>query len=313
MFAWLASILGYIVVPFDVYYAYPGFQAILNEPKYATVAAFLFGLILLSIGTLLAALTQQLFNRKPESIRPTFKAVIPSRALLLFIVLALGLATVFAGATIRSIVPESQHISQRRVEIQLRIQQIQQFDVNESTTGVDLAQRQADLEYLAIEDKQLSDDAKILSMVLSPVLTADAILAFCFYLFALVSVFCSRILSTDPVFEYHIASLSRESAQRALLFYESKIEEGIGMADRIVTTLNGEIAELEADKLEEIDRSADEQAEEERIEVEAHEKQYYADLRYRCLRYAKYLSLLRRDKNIIRQWEEYFDRVSTKS
>ena len=63
-FALASGFLGFLVIPFDIYYSLPGFEMILEDRRYAGVAALLLGIILAAVGSTSALLLTLMTTRR---------------------------------------------------------------------------------------------------------------------------------------------------------------------------------------------------------------------------------------------------------
>lgn len=299
----ILGLLGLIVIPLDIAYAYPGFRAVLGEETYALIGATLLGLVLFTIGTVLATLYTRMRTRRcaEGDVKRGWNA---SAAVLFAVTALIGLMAVYAGATIRSVVPEAANLEARAADITGEID----FVLGTSARQMSAEDREREIADLEERELALQNDLAALRTTLIPRPTADAVLAFCFYGFAVLSLMISRITSIDPVFEYHLAAMHRRGAQRALLTLENAVENGMNEGAATISALDAEIVNARRD-VEEADGSDDTQermADAER-EIEMLEIGAADQVRRDALAYAKWLRFLTRDPEAMREWERLFD------
>ena len=293
-----------LVIPFDVYYSYPGFKVVLEDERYAVAASILLGIILATVGATLGVLFSLAFkNSVSEDLSIKTKAQ-PGFFLMFVLCIFIALTVIYAGATIRSIVPEANALSAEKSKISTRL------SILGSTIyqPVSIRERNLELDRLGeiIQEIELSEQE--IKSVFTPRLTADALIAFCFYGFGVFSIMIARITVRDPILEYHLATINRENAQQAMLRFENQVEEGLSEANAIVSATDAEIDNAQMVLKEDVvDNDISEEIsllenEKSAIESEEHDK-----MKRDSLIYAKAFGFFSRDKNAIREWEELFE------
>lgn len=300
----VSGVLGFLVIPFDIYYSLPGFEMILEDRRYAGVAALLLGIILAAVGSTSALLLTLMTTRRLKDGVITTK--FHSTYLVLFVLsMFIGLCVVYGGTTVRSIVPEVNSLEVEKQTIGTLISQIEQGGfANQS-----LEQRTAELERLNLEDDRLEAEISELKTVQFPRLTADALIAFCFYSFAILSILVSRIAGRDPVFEYELATRAWVSSVHNEIRLNNAISRGTSQADAIIASLKLNAQEAAAELEDEAGPSELTEAavKEQKFVNEAEEAEEVERIKREALRYTKSFRFLTRNRAVIDEWTAIFE------
>ncbi|MCJ8239279.1 hypothetical protein [Peteryoungia algae] len=305
-----AGIIGLVVIPMDVIYALPGFRVILEDPFFAQIAAVILGLMLIFLGGTLAYLIPRAYSHSVDdagNIAGKFNKV----PLALFIVIAmLGLATIYGATTIRSIVPEANAALAEQSSINMEVSSLRSRPLGSTT----LEDRREEIVRLEGANSGLVDRMAELRVVNTPRLSADALIAMCFYALGVLSVMISRSAHRDPVFEYELAALSYGGALGAEVEIANSIQSGRAKAEALLAELNVNIEDQEKELGDvQLDEARKASIEDKKLEIEALEADDRAKIKRETLEYAKYLRLLTRSPRPLREWEELYGEGKTES
>lgn len=298
-----SGVLGFLVIPFDIYYSLPGFEIILEDRRYASVAALLLGIILVAVGSTSALLLMLMTTRRLKDGKITSSFHITYLVLFLFSVF-IGLCVIYGGTTVRSIIPEVNRLQVQRQTLGTRIGQIEQGGF----ANLGIERRAEELVRLILDDKRLEREIQDLKIVQYPRLTADALIAFCFYSFAILSIMVSRIVRRDPVFEYELATRAWVGAVHNEIRLTDAIEKGTSAADAIIAGLKLRAQEAEAELDDEAGPSEYTQAavKEQKFINDAEEAEELERIKREALKYAKAFRFLTRNREVLDEWRQIF-------
>jgi len=300
-----AGILGLLVIPFDIVYSLPGFEVLLDDPFFARMAAILLGIILFSLGSTLAYLIMRVRSRHLREDGTIGSSYSKMYAILLFLVTFLSLTTIYGATTVRSIVPDANTLLADEAALTTRISSLEE----RNRAGTTLESRNAEITLLRRQATRVRDELAELRHVTKPVASADAVIAFSFYFFAILSVMVAKVSRHDPVFEYELAAQSYSLALRTEVHIANGVSAGRARAEAIIADLDVEIEDQEKELENKIGPSEKIEAkiQDMKLEMKAAEADDDARIKREALAYAKSLKFLTWNPEALREWETLFE------
>lgn len=299
-----SGILGFLLIPLDIYYSLPGFEMILEDRRYAIVAALLLGIILAAVGSTSALLLTLMTTRKLKDGKIT-KKIHATYLVLLLTTGFVGACVVYGGTTVRSIVPEVNSVEAKQRTVGTLIDQIEQGGF----ANLGLERRSAELARLSAEAERLEKEESSLKSIQITRLTADALIAFCFYSFAIISILVSKIAGRDPIFEYELATRAWVSSVHNEIRLTNAISHGTSKADAIIASLKLGAQEAGAELGDKAGPSELTQAavKEQEFINKAEEAEEVERIKREALRYTKSFRFLTRNRAVLDEWAKIFD------
>ncbi|MGH1458422.1 MAG: hypothetical protein ACRBBT_05920 [Paracoccaceae bacterium] len=299
----ISGILGYFFIPLDILYALPGFQVVLSDRGYAIAAALLLGFLLYGLGEAIAYAFERVSTEKviEGEIRKTLNWTYVS---LLGLVAAMAISVIYGATTIRSVVPEANIslIEQRQIESALsRLETSPLLESNPEEFG-------AAVDELNQRLKNNAETQAGIRLVALPHMSADALIAFTFYAFSIVSIAIKRVANRDPVFEYHLAALHRYKSHSQFLMAKISQASGEAKFDSIMADLEMRIQNDESVLASGVSPNEAIQTEAEmiRARIEANESFIALKIKQDALTYAKWLKFWTRRNSSIEEWSQIY-------
>lgn len=300
-----AGVVGVLVIPFDIVYSLPGFEVLLEDPFFARMAAILLGIILFSLGSTLSYLITRVRSRhllEDGKIGSSYSGLY---AVLIVLVTLLSLTTIYGATTVRSIVPEANTLLAEQRMLSTRISSLEQ----RNRGGRTVEDRAEEISLLREQAGSIREQLSELRHVTYPVVSADAVIAFSFYFFAVVSVMVSKVSRHDPVFEYQLAAQSYSAALNTEVRIVNGISSGRAKAEAIIADLDVNIEDQEQELKDEVgpSKKIEAQIQDMKFAMQAAEADDSARIKREALTYAKSLKFLTWNPKALREWEEIFD------
>ena len=319
------GILTAALVPLDILYTQPGFFLLLENQYLSYAAAALYIFILVIIGRTIRVLYRYSISRRLIEVKQSDEvqdnkdelASTRNPVLLAMLVLTvvIGFSAVYAGTTVRSLVPTLSAINKQIDALQLEETVVanQQF---RSQIGAEEAK--ARVEEINDSRQEQVERFNEAALRLYPIPSADALIAFVFYTVVIIGTLTTGLAKTDPIFEYFLAYREYVVAKRGVIYLESVIDNRIEQLELEVKESEVAISAVESLEISEesilddrrvVDQENTIQELEDRLtavdaDIESHSITSREFIKVRSLKYARYLSWLTRSKQPLEEWEK---------